>query len=284
MFNKLNNYSKVLPLWSLLLYLIGFSAHSATLSFLDNGHLVKTMAIEELVRGSELITLAVNNPTDSISKNYQGFGLNLLLNAVFNSEWQGRDAIKFTALDGYQSIIPVQAIIKHQGLIAIGENGVSRFTPLLRKNTETVDPGPFYLVWENIQDNAAQTDPWLSWPWQLTSIELTSFEREYPQSTPPASSPESVKNGFLGFRQHCMKCHAINGNGGTMGPELNYPVSVTEYWQPAWLTKFIADPQSVRANSKMIAFEGNSDHREALIADIIEYLKVMASSKPLHRE
>lgn len=270
-------------LCALLLYFIGFAAYSSSLSFVDNGHPVKMMETDELVLTSGLKTLTVNNPTDSITKSYQGVSLIPLLDAVFNSEWKDSDAIKFTALDGYQPIIPVRVILKHNGIIAIGENGRSDFSLLVRNNGETVDPGPFFLVWENIQDVTARKEPWLSWPWQLTTIELTSFEREYPHSSPPPASHESVKKGFLAFRQHCIKCHAINGDGGDIGPELNYPVSVTDYWQPEWLIRFIADPQSVRANSKMISFYRDVDNREELITDIIEYLKVMARRKPFNR-
>lgn len=270
-------------LCALLLYFIGFSCYSSSLTFVDNGHIVKTMETDELVQSGGTKTLTANNPTDSTIKSYQGVSLIPLLDAVFNSDWKNRDAIKFNASDGYQPIIPISVILKHNGIIAIGENGQHGFSQLLRNNGETVDPGPFFLVWENIQDIAAKNEPWLSWPWQLTTIELTSFEREYPQSTPPAASQESVKKGFLAFRQHCIKCHAINGDGGNIGPELNYPVSVTEYWQPEWLVRFIADPQSVRANSKMIPFYRDVGNRGELIADIVEYLKVMASRKPLNR-
>ena len=265
------------------LYLIGFAAYAASLSFVDNGHPVKTIEAGALVRNSELKTLTINIPTDSIIRSYQGVSLIPLLDAVFDSQWKTRDAIKLTSLDGYQPIIPVPVILKYKGMIAIGENGRGVFSPLARSNGETVDPGPFFLVWENIQDVAAKKEPWLSWPWQLTTLELTSFEREYPHSSPPSASPESVKKGFLRFRQHCIKCHAINGDGGNIGPELNYPVSVTEYWQPEWLIRFIADPQSVRANSKMIPFYRDIDNREVIIADIIEYLKVMARKKPSNR-
>lgn len=270
-------------LCALLLYFIGFSCYSSSLTFVDNGHFVKTMDTDELVRTGGTKMLTVNNPTDSIIKSYQGVSLIPLLDAIFNSDWKDRDAIKFTASDGYQPIIPISVILKHDGIIAIGENGQRGFSRLVRNNGETVDPGPFFLVWENIQDIAAKNEPWLSWPWQLTAIELTSFEREYPQSTPPTASQESVKKGFLAFRQHCIKCHAINGDGGNIGPELNYPVSVTEYWQPEWLVRFIADPQSVRANSKMIPFYRDVGNRGELIADIVEYLKVMANRKPLNR-
>lgn len=135
---------KLSQLCALLLYFIGFAAFSSSLSFVDNAHPVKMMETDELVRTSGLKPLTVNNPTDSVIKTYQGVSLIPLLDAVFNSEWKDRDALKFTALDGYQSIIPIRVIIKHNGIIAIGENGQRGFSVLVRSNAETVDPGSFF--------------------------------------------------------------------------------------------------------------------------------------------
>ncbi len=275
------SHHKTSQLCAVLLYFMGFEAYASSLSFVNNGYPVKMIATDDLLQTYEVKTLTVNNPTDSTIRSYQGVSLILLLNAVFTSQWKNNDAIKFTALDGYQSIIPSSVIIKHNGIIALGENDQRRFSLLTRSNAETVDPGPFFLVWENIQDVSVRNEHWLSWPWQMTTIELTSFKREYPHSTPPSASTETVKKGFLAFRQHCIKCHTINGDGGNIGPELNYPVSITEYWQSKWLSRFITDPQSVRANSKMITFNRDIENREQLVADIIEYLKAMAKRKPL---
>jgi len=276
-----HSYQKLPQLCAVLLYFMGFSAYASSLSFINNGKPVKIITTDDLLQTREVKTLIVNNPTDSSIRSYQGVSLVPLLDGVFTALWKHNDAIKFTALDGYQSIIPSSVIIKHNGLIALGENDQRRFSLLNRSNAETIDPGPFFLVWENIQDVSARKESWLSWPWQLTTIELTSFKREYPNSTPPLGSTDTVKNGFLAFRQHCIKCHTINGDGGNIGPELNYPVSVTEYWQSKWLNRFIADPQSVRANSKMIALHGDVENRKELIVDIIEYLKAMTKRKPL---
>ena len=276
-----HSYQKLPQLCAVLLYFMGFAAYASSLSFVNNGKPVKMITTDDLLQTSEVKTLIVNNPTDSTIRSYQGVSLSPLLDAVFTTFWKQNDAIKFTALDGYQSIIPSSVIIKHNGLIALGENDQRQFSLLNRSNAETIAPGPFFLVWENIQDVSARKEPWLSWPWQLTTIELTSFKREYPNSTPPSVSTDSVKSGFLAFRQHCIKCHTINGDGGNIGPELNYPVSVTEYWQSKWLIRFIADPQSVRANSKMIGFYRDVENRKELIVDIIEYLKAMTKRKPL---
>jgi len=37
------------------------------------------------------------------------------LDAVSNTDWKDRDAIKFTASDGYQLIIPISVILKEVG-------------------------------------------------------------------------------------------------------------------------------------------------------------------------
>ena len=277
--NNMVNHQKLFWLSGLLFFCIGFTVHAATLSFVDHGNVTKTIAVDELAHLSELKSLTVNNPTDSTNKSYMGVQLISLMDVVFTSKWQSNDAIKFTATDGYQVIIPISVVVKHNAMIAIGENGKIGFSQLVRSNTERIDPGPFFLVWENIIDVAARKESWLSWPWQLSRIELTSFKREYPNSTPPATSSKAVKRGFLAFRQHCIKCHTLNGDGGDIGPELNYPVSVTEYWQAKWLSQFIANPQSVRANSKMIPFYRDVENREAQISDILKYLQMMARHK-----
>ena len=274
----------ILRLSGLLLCLLGFSVHASTLTFVDKGYAIKTIAVDDLAKVSEIKSVIVDNPTDSSIRSYQGFSLISILNSVFTSKWKDNDIVKFIATDGYQAIIPVSVINQHNGIIAIGENSQRGFSKLLRRNAVSVDPGPFYLVWENIQDVSAKKESWLSWPWQLTRIELTSFKYEYPHSTPPSTSSRAVKKGFLAFQQHCIKCHTVNGDGGNIGPELNYPVSVTEYWQPIWLSRFIDDPKSVRSNSTMIPFYRDVENRERQIADIINYMKIMAKNKFLNKQ
>lgn len=271
----------------LLIILVVFSSSVAatpTLTLRKNEQIIKNLGINELMQSKKGVTsLVVDNPTDSKIKTYQGILLSVLLEQFFGSDWKQFDAVKFIAQDGYQVIIPTANITAHTGMIATGEKGQTGFSQLQRKNAESIDPGPFFLVWENINDTGARQDHWLSWPWQLTSMELTSLVREYPHSAPPAdNTDEQVNQGFLAFRQHCMKCHAINGDGGDVGPELNYPVNVTEYWQEKWLERFIANPQSIRANSKMIPFYRDINNRQALIESIMAYLKAMFDKKLPH--
>ena len=257
-----------------------YAIDGPTLTFRKNELVVQVFSVNEIMKaGKSVVSVKVDNPTDSKIHTYEGISLTLLLEQIFGNGWKAFDAVQFTTQDGYQPIIPTSSITANFGLIATGENGDSGFGKLKRKNGETVDPGPFFLVWENIKNTAAKKDSWLSWPWQITSIELTSFTREFPHSAPPEQAGNLAQKGFLEFQQHCIKCHTINGEGGGIGPELNYPANVTEYWKEDWLARFIADPQRVRANSKMISFYRDVDNRQAIIASIIAYLKVMKDKK-----
>src|SRR5690606_13586877 len=115
--------------------------------------------------------------------------------------------------------------------------------------------GPYYLVWENLQDLRMREEGAVGWAARIRSIELIKFADRYPKMAPPAEAPKPVREGFLAFRKHCMACHTINGEGGAKGDssqksllELNYPVSVTEFIKPDWLEKWIDEPRKVRHN------------------------------------
>ena len=86
-----------------------------------------------------------------------------------------------------------------------------------------------------------------------------------------------MRRGFLAFRDKCMMCHSINGEGGKKGVELNYPVNVTEYFDGRWLKQWIADPRSVRYSTTMPGLD--VEGRDRMIDDIVRYLKTMARHK-----
>lgn len=255
------------------------TADEPTLQFLDAGKPIQTLTRKDLAEKIPSTRLTVENPTTSQPAPYQGAALPALLTVVYGDRWQHAELVKFETRDGYQPVVPVSHISQHSGLMAYADAGQDRLQALGDGHGGTVDPGPFYLVWENIQDRGARQDPWLQWPWQLAKVELTSIEREYPQTAPPPGASEAVVRGFNGFLSHCAKCHQINGEGGAIGPELNVPVNVTEYWQNDWLPKFIADPQSIRHNSKMVGYQSASPEKSAEIDDIVAYLRAMKERK-----
>jgi mono/diheme cytochrome c family protein len=146
----------------------------------------------------------------------------------------------------------------------------SNWEPIDRRQ---VDPGPSYLVWTG----AGQADPHLyPWPYQLAAIEVAPFETRYPHTTPtgePAASP--AWRGFAIFRRECVACHAVNGEGGSVGPELNVPRSIVEYRPEEQLKAFVRDPQSFRYTS----MPSNPHLSDADLDAIVAYFRAMSARK-----
>ena len=76
-------------------------------------------------------------------------------------------------------------------------------------------------------------------------------------------------------------CHAINGEGGLKGVELNYPMNVTEYWKEKMLRQWIDKPESIRISTAMPGLDKSlkGKAREQTLNDLISYLKEMAKHK-----
>ena len=79
--------------------------------------------------------------------------------------------------------------------------------------------------------------------------------------------------GFELYKKNCMKCHSVNKVGGVMGPEMNVPKNITEYWQTKDIKAFVKNPYSYRYNSKMPPVVNLQDDELDLIVDYLTYMK-----------
>ncbi len=136
-----------------------------------------------------------------------------------------------------------------------------------------VDPGPFYLVWTGDEQADAHVYPW---PYQLDAIEIAPFETRYPNTAPTGEPADSAAwRGFAIFRRECIACHAVNGEGGAVGPELNVPRSIVEYRPEEQLKAFVRDPQSFRYTS----MPSNPHLSDADLDAIVAYFRAMSARK-----
>jgi len=202
------------------------------------------------------------------NKRYQGISTKILFSRLVekhNIDTSYQEVI-FLCDDGYSSRIPFNTLMSDEGYLVNKD-----IDSELQWEKEINDKfGKAYLVWDiDEKDNSH------SFPYGILQIKIVSIEDEY-QRIKPNGSSEKVAGGYSLFKEHCIKCHMVNGVGGEVGPELNQPMSVTEYWKAEHLENFILDPQQYRSNSKMpITYGLTKDDSK----QIIEYLKYMSNNK-----
>jgi mono/diheme cytochrome c family protein len=69
-------------------------------------------------------------------------------------------------------------------------------------------------------------------------------------TAPPALDP-SQQTLMMLVNRHCLKCHRIEGVGGTEGPDLSHAGRKLD---PSTIARRIANPKAVKSDSEMTAF------------------------------
>jgi len=218
------------------------------------------------------VTVAAD-PAYGREMRYRGWSLADVLSLLPDIEKLASDqqtAITFVASDGYRASEPLRPVweARRRGYIAFRdlEAGPRKWMPF-RTGKSMVTPAPFYLVWSGARD------PSLPWPYALVRIEVSTLADAFGRAAPkdPAALP-----GFEVFRANCLSCHSVNLAGGTVGPELNVPRNVTEYWIPAELAPYVRNASAFHFRARMPAFESLSERQ---IADVVSYLRRMKDEK-----
>jgi mono/diheme cytochrome c family protein len=218
------------------------------------------------------VEVSVNDPVFKKTLIFQGFELARVLQlAGWNASMAG-DEIAFITQDGYAPTTRLENLQRRAAYVVYKEKGQAGLGKVY-KGKVLVDAGPLYVVWEN----QPAGDIEVPWPYQLATIEIIDFKSKYNLMMPAGAGADSPEQqGFELFKNHCMRCHSINLQGGDLGPELNVPRNVTEYWSEQNLRAFIKDASSFHARSKMPAFLYFTDEQ---IDQLVLYLTRMRAQK-----
>jgi cytochrome c2 len=180
--------------------------------------------------------------------------------------------IVFECEDGYRPMMPLKKFLSSESFLAVSDLDAPKgesWSKIIKDGRE-MKAAPFYLIYQGVSPK--DTD--YKWPYNLIKIHLVPTIENvlliYPKDN------KTAQIGFELFNKNCISCHAINKIGGSMGPELNYPKSVTEYWDQQQLKNFIQDPASFRNGVKMPTLPNLSEKE---IETIVYYLNYMANHK-----
>lgn len=259
------------------LLLLGCSKKSApdgarAIAFVRDGKPVRTLSLAALEAASPPETVAAFDPYYGKPKTFRALPLRAVLEKGF--EGQGVDLAKqeyvFRAKDGYA--VPMRGALATEdgGAIAFEDTEVPGWEPI---GPQRADPAPFYLVWKKPEQATLDTHPR---PWQLVTIEMARFDAVYPHTSPGDVAPDSpAARGYALFRDHCVQCHAINREGGRVGPDLNVPKNVLEYRPEDQVRAYVKNPRAFRYGN-MPAHEFLTD---ADLDALVAYLRAMKDRK-----
>jgi mono/diheme cytochrome c family protein len=254
------------------------AAGDSDLRFLRDGAVVKTVDRPALEHACPVETVEIDDPYYEAKKAFLALPLRCVLAFGLGplSSTFDRENVFLRARDGYVKSATGERLTEDGGYLAFADarrtprGGKPAWDPIDRRQ---VDPGPYYLVWSKASQRDVHRYPW---PYQLVAIEIAPFDTEYPHTLPRTAAPDSAAwAGFAVFRNDCIACHAINGEGGTIGPELNVPQSIVEYRPAAQIKAYVRDPATFRYGN-MPAHPYLSDRQ---LDDLLAYFTTMKTLK-----
>jgi nitric oxide reductase subunit C len=124
------------------------------------------------------------------------------------------------------------------------------FVKAVLKNPEAMFPGQRKMVNYNLTDQ--EIDDLTSFLTWVGKMDLNGFPPKPDLMTTATSGAinnqhETIQQPQI-FSQMCTACHALNGRGGNVGPALD---GVGSKFDIQYMTKWLSDPASIKADSKM---------------------------------
>jgi mono/diheme cytochrome c family protein len=248
------------------------AVHAAEVRFTRDGNEVKRVDVGALRATCGEQTVTVTDPNyDGATKRYRACPLVDVLRAGFGAAPAPAADVVFHATDGYAKPTSGSVVATAGGWVAFADADLpSGFAPV---SPRQVDPGPFYVVWSEPGQDDDHVWPW---PYAVESVDITDVTKRWPHIVPQDVEVGSAAwRGFQVFRRECVACHAINREGGTVGPDLNVPQSVVEYRPVEQLKAYIRSPQTFRYGN-MPSHENLTD---ADMEGLIAYFNVMRTQK-----
>ena len=231
-----------------------------------------SLSLQELKTKLKSHSVKINDPIYQSGKEFDGFLLKDVLELAGVDFSTQADEVIFGTIDGYAPNVTFAKIKTHRAYVTYQEHGTPGKFALVSQGKTKISPLPFYLVWE--EGNALAGVPW---PYQLVRLEVVDWKQKYPHVFPEAAAEGSaVMNGFALFKAECIRCHSMNLEGGDVGPELNAPLNITEYWSAENLRAYIQDNSKFRYKSKMPQFTKFTTQQ---LDELLAYLLAMKGQK-----
>ncbi len=212
-----------------------------------------------------------------VKADYVGYPAGEVLDLLFGARWQetGRE-MAFHALDGYVSRIPVERFKTYRAYLVFERRGQRAFTvDNISQNEKQVPLGPYYLVWDNIAAPELVADGGSYWPYQVTSVDLSTVGAT---ALLPGALARSFRDHAALATKYCLSCHQLNGYGGEKHPG-NLAASVKGMTENAF-RRWVLSPDQVKPGTPMPALPATMPEaeRQAIAGKLYDYLQAVPVS------
>ncbi len=246
---------------------------SATLTFALDGRTLRALSLAALAARIPLETVTTADPYYGRVKRFRALPLDRVLAEGFAGSGGAPLATRqfvLRARDGYTVPIAGERLLEGGAYLAVRDLDQPAWEPI---GPQRAMPAPVYLVWAGAAQSSLETHPR---PWQLAAVAVARFDDVFPHTVPPGAAEGSpARVGFTVFARECVRCHAVNREGGRVGPELNVPQSITEYRPEAQIRAYIRNPLTFRYG----AMPPHPHLTEAELDGLLAYLRAMAAHK-----
>lgn len=219
------------------------AAASPQLEFTLGGEVVGSLSLDQMQQRLRSESLELLDPMYGKTKRYEAFRLAEVMDAAYTASWREHtDAdVALVASDGYEAVASLNKLQESGGYLVFRDLDYPQWEPVGRHQA---NPGPFYVVWTGPEQTTEHAYPW---PWQLAAVRIIRFADRYPAVVPQGADQNSpAYRGFITFKQRCVRCHAMDQQGGAIGPDLNAPRSIVEYRSAMMIKAFIRQPSAFR--------------------------------------
>ncbi|MFO0678770.1 MAG: GDSL-type esterase/lipase family protein [Polyangiaceae bacterium] len=218
-------------------------ASAEPLAFVKDGRTMATLSLEALRSHVTPEHVAMVDPYYGRPKRFHALPLARVLETGFgeSADVLRRQEFVFRAKDGYTVPFRGELAFESGAFVAFADDDVPAWDPI---GPGRVPPGPFYLVWTGPSQQNVEDHPR---PWQLVTIEKARFDVLFPHTSPgPRPEGDPVLHGYALLQSRCIRCHAVNREGGRVGPDLNVPQSIVEYRPEAQIRAYVRNPATFR--------------------------------------
>ena len=241
-----------------------------SIAFVHDGRPVRSLKLSELLARIPKEEWRGYDSYYNREKGWATLPLSRVVEAGFEGDVTKLDELDFIfrANDGYAVPFAGKKLVEPGAYLAFRDLDNVAWEPI---GPQRANPGAFYVVWRGKDQQSLEAYPR---PWQLASIEVAAFESTYPHTFPRGGDAHAA-HGFRLFREGCSSCHAMNREGGHVGPELNVPQSIVEYRPEAQIRAYIVNPLTFRYGN----MPAHSNLTKEDLDDLVAYFHAMKDQK-----